>query len=302
MSASESLLKTQQVAKALGVSVSTVKRWVDSGSLMAVRTLGKHRLVPITEAIRFARTLNLPQKGLEELLEVEIPALMKVDDFTSAALFVALKNGDETESRAILFGAYAALGDAPRLADDVIRPAMEKIGQDWVVNELDVYQEHRACRIIESVLAELIAKLAKRPSIGAPLALGATPEGDFYTISNLLSELSLREMGWNVVNLGPNLPLLSLANAVRAYKPALIWLSINHLTDVDCFLRDYRLLYAASNEVHAAICLGGVALNASLRSRIMAASFGEKVGHLAEFARHLRSSPSRTQSDPTFNL
>ena len=51
-------LKTQTVASVLGLSVSTVKRWVDSGTISAVRTEGKHRLIPKSEAIRLARELN----------------------------------------------------------------------------------------------------------------------------------------------------------------------------------------------------------------------------------------------------
>ena len=51
-------LKTRMVAKALGLSVSTIKRWVDSGTIHAVRTAGRHRLIPKTEAIRMACELG----------------------------------------------------------------------------------------------------------------------------------------------------------------------------------------------------------------------------------------------------
>lgn len=289
MRSAESMLKTQQVAKALGVSVSTVKRWVDSGSLVATRTLGKHRLVPVAEAIRFARSQNLSQAGFQDYLRPRHAILKDVDDSTREALFRALQEGQESESRSILAGAYAALGNAPQLADEVIRPVMERIGHGWATDELDVYQEHRASRILESSLTGLIANLPlELDTDDSPVALGATPEGDLYTISGLLSELTLREMGWDVANLGPNMPLSSFARAVRAYRPSLIWLSVNHLTDVDRFVQDYAHLYKAANDLGAAICLGGGALTPALRTRVLAASFGERIGHLAEFARRLR--------------
>ncbi len=50
MSVPDVLLKTQQVADALGISVSTLKRWVDAGQLAASRTVGRHRLIPLGEA------------------------------------------------------------------------------------------------------------------------------------------------------------------------------------------------------------------------------------------------------------
>ena len=59
MARPDDYLKTQTVAEALGLSVSTIKRWVDSGTIQAVRTVGKHRLIPRAEAIRMAQELKL---------------------------------------------------------------------------------------------------------------------------------------------------------------------------------------------------------------------------------------------------
>src|SRR5262245_13957309 len=67
MLAVEPYLKTQRLAKALGVSVSTVKRWVDSGTIRAARTVGRHRLIPFSEALRLAREQGFPEANLEIL-------------------------------------------------------------------------------------------------------------------------------------------------------------------------------------------------------------------------------------------
>ena len=67
MNHSDTLLKTRQVARALGVSVSTIKRWVDSGVLPASRTVGKHRLIPLREVLRFAREQGLTVATWEAL-------------------------------------------------------------------------------------------------------------------------------------------------------------------------------------------------------------------------------------------
>ena len=58
-------LKTSQVADALGIGVSTVKRWIDAGEMKATRTVGKHRLVAFDEALRFARERELATSALE---------------------------------------------------------------------------------------------------------------------------------------------------------------------------------------------------------------------------------------------
>ena len=75
MTLADPLLKTRSVADALGVSVSTVKRWVDSGVLRGSRTVGRHRLVPFSEAVRFARGQGLPLGKLEGLAGENPPAI-----------------------------------------------------------------------------------------------------------------------------------------------------------------------------------------------------------------------------------
>ena len=106
MSTSEPLLKTRQVAEALGVSASTVKRWVDSGALAASRTVGKHRLVPLAEALRLARAQELPASRIRALMgagRVEVPCF----DAARAELVAALTRGDAGGACRLLTRAYA---------------------------------------------------------------------------------------------------------------------------------------------------------------------------------------------------
>src|SRR3954471_14419857 len=105
MTSSDSLLKTRQVARALGVSVSTIKRWVDSGTLRASRTVGKHRLIRRSEALRFARELGLPHEGLEALVG---PA---IGEGAHVSLLDALRQGRGREARALIRGHHARVRD-----------------------------------------------------------------------------------------------------------------------------------------------------------------------------------------------
>lgn len=307
MGEKETYLKTQQVADALGVSVSTIKRWVDSGDLKAIRTLGKHRLVPLTDAVAFAKRQELPVTGLEKLKTTNTTETTNdqivLNDSVRENLVDLLKAGRTREATDRIVEVSKSGISAVSLADDLIRPVMERVGHSWMVGAWDVYEEHQASLAVASALTSLIGKLpAGGNGPNAPVAVGATPEGDFYQIPLHLGELVLREAGWDVRNLGSNLPLKSLARAVHDYRPSLVFLSVSYLADPGRFLRDYQNFFEETSKVGAAVMLGGRALSLDLRARLVYASFGERMSHLAEFARRVRPSslaPSSNRSGST---
>ncbi|QDV32738.1 B12-binding domain-containing protein [Tautonia plasticadhaerens] len=299
----DTLLKTRQLAGLLNVSVSTIKRWVDLGELPATRTVGGHRLVPLSGALRFAAERGLPTDRLERFLADSASATATPGEgagpVTWEDLATALKRGRSAAARNLILRAYASSHDAAALADDLIRPSMESIGHDWERRSLDIYQEHRASRIVEGALMELLRSRTP-PPVGSPVAIGASPQGDLYTLPGLLAELTLRELGWDAVNLGPNLPMASLARAIRVQQPKLVWLSVCHLGDESLFIQEYKSFYASASRTGAAVVLGGSALTPALRASLVAASFGDRMAHLREFAR--RISPTDAGSPDTSSM
>ena len=295
----DTLLKTRQLAELFNVSVSTIKRWVDLGELPATRTVGGHRLIPLSGALRFAEAQGLPTAGLRRLAarqEAEAEVTAGPDELTWQALANNLKRGRAAAARHLIKLAYAIHHDAAAMADDLIRPAMESIGHDWERQSLDVYQEHRASRIVETTVMELIQAQAP-PRAESPLAIGAAAAGDLYTLPGLFCELTLRELGWDVVNLGPNLPMTSLAKAARVQQPRLVWLSVSSLGDVDQFVDEYKNFYASVSRTGAAVVLGGSALTPAVRACLVAASFGDRMRHLKAFARGLHPDPAGPNPD-----
>ncbi|WP_435015427.1 helix-turn-helix domain-containing protein [Tundrisphaera sp. TA3] len=287
MSDSDALLKTGQVAEVLGVSVSTAKRWIDSGQIQGTRTVGKHRLIPMSSVVRFAQRGTFPLDRLAP--PAPVAAADESPDALCRRLYSDLKAGDAPRATSLITSAYASMG-AAMLGDALIRPVMEQAGHAWMVGDWEIYHEHRASRIVSTAIRTLIAGLPTGES-GRPIAAGSAPEGDIYELPGLLAELTLREGGWDVHNLGVDLPLRSLAAAVRDLKPRLAFLTISHLPRPDHFVQEYAYFYEAAVRADTAIILGGRACDPAIRPRLIYASCGERMTHLAEFARRLHGVP-----------
>jgi excisionase family DNA binding protein len=79
-------LSTIRVARMLEVSVSSVSKWIDDGSLVAGRTPGGHRRIEAEQLAAFLRRQNLP---VPPDLEVAAPKVLIVDDEKPFTLWLA---------------------------------------------------------------------------------------------------------------------------------------------------------------------------------------------------------------------
>ncbi len=289
-------VSTARAAEALGVSVSTVKRWVEEGILPAQKTAGGHRKLLLADVVELARQGRVPARDLASLktsLKLKFSHDGPPAATLEAHLYPALIHGDAAAVRTILHGAYRAGMTIETLADQVIAPAMHQIGADWETGKIDVMHEHRASQICAAALFELKPVLEARSSRNRPLAVGGTLDGDYSVLPSLLAQMVLLDSGWEAVNLGPNTPLASFRRALEELKPRLLWISLSHLSDREAFERDYRQLYQAADEAGAAVVIGGRALGESLRASIPYTAHGDALSHLAAFARTLHPRPRR---------
>jgi excisionase family DNA binding protein len=280
-------LSTVQAAEALGVSVSTVKRWVDEGVLPAQKTPGGHRKLVRAEILALARQGNLPRGDLGALTGVAADAPGAV----AAALRDAILGGLGAEANAIIRRAYSSGLAVDVLADEVVKPAMVEVGRRWETQQIDVWQEHRATLLCSAALYELKDELEVRTERQRPLALVGAPEHDPYLLPPILAQLVLLDAGWEVVQLGPNTPLTSMARAVEALKPKMLCVSATSLLQKEEFIRGFRELCRLAEKRGVAVAVGGQALAEDVRSAIPYTTYGDRMSHLAAFARTLHPRP-----------
>jgi excisionase family DNA binding protein len=272
------------------VSESTLKRWVDAGHVRADRTAGGHRRIAVADLLAFLRGRGHAGPSAAALRLVSGPRRPPSPGaaLTPEALGDLLLLGDVASARRLLVDAYAAGRPMDDLGDSIVAPAMARVGAQWARNEIDVYQEHLVTQRLWALLLEL-RSFVRAPGDRAPLAAGGAPEGDPYVLPSLLIELTLRELGWRVLNLGPETPMPSLAAAVHAHLPRLVWISITSHQLAPAFLEAYPRLVDATRAGAVGVIVGGQGLTPDLQDKLVAAAFGTRLAHLREFARALGS-------------
>jgi excisionase family DNA binding protein len=281
-------LSPARAAELVGASESTLKRWVDAGHIRAEKTAGGHRRIPVADLVAFLRSRGRTVPSLEALALFGGPRRPRSSaaHLTSDGLAGLLLGGDIVVARQLLFDAFAAGRRLDELGDRVLAPAMAHIGTQWAEGTIDVSQEHLATQSLWSLLVELRGLLPV-PRGQAPVATGGAPEGDPYLLPSLAVELALLDLGWRVVNLGPETPMTALATAVRRHRPRLVWLSITTQRPGPAFLEDYHRLVEATRSVTAGLIVGGQGVTPELQHRLVAAAFGTRLAHVSEFARTL---------------
>jgi len=287
------LVTPKQVAQAIGVSESSLKRWCDRGILSTVRTAGGHRRLALESVFEFLRKSGQPLVRPELLgLPSNTGQSPTVPLRAREQMFDALMTGDDDQCRRIVFDLYLSGKSACDICDGVLAPALHEIGARWQCGDVAIYRERRACEIASKTLSELrLAILA--PSIEAPMALGATLERDPYRLPTEMIEVVMRELGWNATSLGTQLPAATLIQAVRDSQPRLLWVSVSCVESIPEFLDEYAKLQRAATEVNSVVVVGGRALTADIRQRITYAAYCDTLNHLAAFATSLTSNSGR---------
>jgi excisionase family DNA binding protein len=278
-----------QLAPIIGVSESTLKRWIDAGHLKAEKTVGGHRKIALPNLLAFLRSRGRTVPSLEALgLLAERHANPEGEPGTPEALAgLLLRDGTDVARTLVLeqFRRGRALDD---LLDRLVAPAMARVGTEWADGGIDVYQEHVATLRVWRILVELRGLLPTPPD-RAPLALGGAPEGDPYLLPTLMAELTLADMGWRTVNIGPNTPVASLFEAVTRHRPRLVWLSVTSMKPSRSFFEGYPRFFEGAQAKGASVVIGGQGLTAALQDRLVASGFGTRLAHLKAFARSCTS-------------
>ncbi|MGA0785826.1 MAG: B12-binding domain-containing protein, partial [Ilumatobacteraceae bacterium] len=196
----EATVSLDQAAKRLGVHYMTVYRYVRLGQLPAERRDGTWHVL-VSDLDRFIEAKKKPVKRSAR------PAA----DW-AARLEQRLLEGDEAGAAKLLDDALASGHDLFSLYLDVVSPSMVSIGERWARGKLHIHEEHRASVIVGRLLARVSTRFAHRGPSRGTVVIGG-PSGEHHGLAITMVADLLRSKGWNVSDIGTNVPAASFATA-----------------------------------------------------------------------------------------
>jgi methanogenic corrinoid protein MtbC1 len=179
------------------------------------------------------------------------------------AFAAALLLGDEVGAEIAIREAMEAKFSAAEIDDSIIAPALWLVGDLWERGEISVADEHIATEISMRVLA--LQREAERLALsrGARRVMLATPAGELHVVALRMVGNLLRNAGYDVVMLGPDVPAGELAASAERHEPDVICLSATMPGGTD------RTLVAIDEVQHSrpqsGFVIGGRALGSRVR-------------------------------------
>jgi methanogenic corrinoid protein MtbC1 len=139
--------------------------------------------------------------------------------------------GDGAGAWGVVEGAMGAGAEVDRIYTDVIAPAMVSIGERWADGELDISAEHRATAVVQRLIGRLGPMIARRGRTRGVVVLGS-PTGEQHSIVVAMLGDLLRGAGWEVSDLGADVPADSFVTAANEVDPVAVILSVTDSTSV----------------------------------------------------------------------
>ena len=220
----------------------------------------------LTRALQNAQALGSPEEGPYDLL-------MK-----------AVEQGLKGEAAA---ATRALLQEQPplTLVDNALIPALDAVGSKYETGTLFLPQLLQAASAAQSAFDEIKAALARTGSAGAAKGriVLATVRGDVHDIGKNIVRVILENYGFEVIDLGRDVPAEKVVEAVQAGDVHLVGLSALMTTTLRSMAETIAALHAAKPECK--IMAGGAVLTEEYARKIGADYYARDAKQSADIAK-----------------
>jgi MerR family transcriptional regulator, light-induced transcriptional regulator len=229
------LLGLQEAADRLGVHYMTAYRYVRTGRLRATRIGAQWWVDP----------RDLEAVGVGAVVAGQSRAATRTTSRANAVrrLEDRLVAGDEPGAWTIVESRLGSGSNAEEILLDGLGLAMRSVGEGWEAGDYSVDDEHRATGVASRVVARLGASFTRRGPKRGSVILG-TPPHELHGLPTAMAANVLRGHGFDVVDLGANVPEDAFGKAVaKTARPLAVAVGVtagNHDRAVRAIVRAVR--------------------------------------------------------------
>jgi methanogenic corrinoid protein MtbC1 len=265
-------LNISALARRTGVAADTLRKWeLRYGVIRPFRTSGGQRRYTeqdlarvewlrdrLGEGYRIGEAAALLGSGAEE------EPRRSPDDFVAGILAAAASSDAQQTHR--LVGQAFALHPVARVLEEIVEPALRRVGDEWANGELSVAQEHL---VTEAIRARLEGLLVYADEGVRGRAVAACAPGERHDIGLMCVALMLRADGWQVTYLGADTPVADAVELARQIGANVLAFSVARGELRDALA---EALAAESLPPELTVVVGGQGADAPLVERIGARS------------------------------
>lgn len=194
--ATDATLSLRECAERLGVHYMTAYKYVRHGRLPATKVGTEWR-------VRVA--------DLDDFLAGPTPGGRAP---WADRLHARLVAGDHAGAWGVVEAAMSSGLDPGDVYLRMIAPAMREIGDGWAAGTITIAEEHRASATAARLVGRLGPRFVRRGRPRGRLVIG-TPPGERHALAVSMAADHLRGAGWEVVELGADLPVADFVRGVQ---------------------------------------------------------------------------------------
>ena len=206
----------------------------------------------------------------------------------------AVIGGDAVIAKELTEKAVAQNIAPQRIFKEALGPGMDEIGRKMETGECYIPEgmlSARAMKIASEVLRPLIAQNGSAKTLGR--VLFGTVEGDLHDIGKNLVIMLLKGTGFEVIDLGINVPTEQFIEKVKAEKPDILAMSALITTTMGKMEEVIKRLQTANCRESTIVMVGGAPVNQEFAQKIGADGYAGDAGSAARLAKRLLTNRSK---------
>ncbi len=301
--ATDPLYNIKAVVQRTGVPADTVRAWERRyGVPRPERTPSGQRLyseqdiaviawlrertaegMTISQAVALLNTLG--QEHAVAFTPTPMPTGPRSHAVVVRDLLAAFQHYDQHAAETIIGEAFVLFG-VEESAISVMRPALIEIGEMWHRAEIPTTIEHFATQFVKRKLVGLISMYDNHHAPWTVI-IGCSPN-EQHEVGALLLCLFMMRQGWQVIYLGPDVPIADLMQTVAQVKPDMVCVSASSI-DAAASVVQIGEAVRALPEPHPLYAYGGNIFNIApeLRAVVRGVFLGEDASQAIDTARTL---------------